>query len=420
MIFPTQRLLWVVALLIVPLCTALSFVPNLMLVWLCLAMLFIICLALWDARQGHSADCEISAPTSLKAFKNRALQFVLHVKTEEGNRGHLQLPELGVEAAFEGAGDLPLSFTPAKRGFIRLSKCAVISHSPWGLWRVVSTKKLNTEIRVHPDLTRNPTAKLLLAARIGGTRIERLAGRGREFERLREYVSGDSYDEIYWKATARRNKPVVRIFQMERTQDIYAILDSSRLSARHDAAEEYVNAALILALAVENLGDNFGIVTFSDRVHRFLPAMRGREHFARCRDAVYDLEAQRVAPDFAELFTFLQTQIRRRSLLLFLTDLTDPIVGETFVREGPLLARRHVVAISRLSSQEDGPVFTTALPDSVDDISRKLANHIHWGRQRDLAKQLQHSGIRVLCLRADSAAKDLVEHYREIKERQIL
>jgi uncharacterized protein (DUF58 family) len=251
-------------------------------------------------------------------------------------------------------------------------------------------------------------------------RTQRLAGRGREFERVRDYAPGDSYDEIAWKATARRSKPVVRVLQVERTQDIYAIVDSSRLSARNDAAEEFVTAALSMALATENAGDNFGLVAFSDRVNHFLPAVRGRAHFARCRDALFDLEPEQVSPDFAELFSFLQVHIRRRALLLFLTDLSDAILTEIFMEGAPMLARRHLVTLNTLSTGVDEPLFSGNPPETENQIIERLAGHIRWSRQGDLARKLQHLGIQTLPLRAGSAAHDLVENYRAIKKRQLL
>ena len=57
-------------------------------------------------------------------------------------------------------------------------------------------------------------------------------GRGREFEKLREYERGDGFDEINWKATAKRRFPVTKVFQLERSKEIYLALDTSRLSAR--------------------------------------------------------------------------------------------------------------------------------------------------------------------------------------------
>src|SRR5206468_11571218 len=152
-------------------------------------------------------------------------------------------------------------------------------------------------LRVYPDLhsERNEVAALFLRRSHFGTRAQRQAGQGRDFEKLREYVPGDSYDEIHWKATAKRGHPVTKVFQIERTQEVYVVLDASRLSARlsgsppRSALERSITAALILALAAERQSDLFGLVAFSDRILAFLRARRGKAHFDGCREALYRL-----------------------------------------------------------------------------------------------------------------------------------
>jgi uncharacterized protein (DUF58 family) len=57
-------------------------------------------------------------------------------------------------------------------------------------------------------------------------------GRGREFEKLREYQPGDSIEDVQWKASARRQSLITKVYQVERTQEVYAIVDASRLSGR--------------------------------------------------------------------------------------------------------------------------------------------------------------------------------------------
>ena len=104
----------------------------------------------------------------------------------------------------------------------------------------------------------------------GDQYLLRQIGRGREFEKLREYVAGDGLDEIHWKAAARRGRPITKVFQVERTQEIYVIIDASRLSARtmgeETALEREVAGALLTGAAAERAGDLFGLAAFSDRV----------------------------------------------------------------------------------------------------------------------------------------------------------
>jgi uncharacterized protein (DUF58 family) len=299
-------------------------------------------------------------------------------------------------------GDNAAEFTclPEVRGRYQVTRCYLRAVSPMRLWRVRLPKEIKTEIRVFPDLEREPGGKLLLMKKMGGLRTQRTIGRGREFERLREYAPGDSYDEIAWKASARRGRPIVRVFQVERTQDVFAVIDSSRLGARSGALEQFVSAALMLALAAENNGDNFGLVS--------------------CRDAIYDLQTATVSPDFAELFSFLQLRVRRRSLLLFLTDLADPMLAESFLRDVHLVSRRHVVLVNRLADQEVRPLFSGSLPENQDQISARLSGHLQWATLKDLERNLSRLGVGTALLTAGSAGLDLVRQYNDVKRRQAL
>ena len=90
------------------------------------------------------------------------------------------------------------------------------------------------ELRVYPDLRaeRRQAAAVFLTRNGLGSHAQRQVGRGRDFEKLRDYVAGDSIEDISWKATARRQKPVSKVFQVERTQEVYVVIDASRLSGR--------------------------------------------------------------------------------------------------------------------------------------------------------------------------------------------
>jgi hypothetical protein len=114
------------------------------------------------------------------------------------------------------------------------SSCHLEAASPWGLWAVRARRSVRTEVRVYPNLftERKSVAALFLNRGNFGARALRQVGQGRDFEKLRDYVHGASYDEIHWKATAKRGRPVTKVFQIERTQELYVIIDASRLSAR--------------------------------------------------------------------------------------------------------------------------------------------------------------------------------------------
>src|SRR5246127_200175 len=105
--------------------------------------------------------------------------------------------------------------------------------SPARFWVFREECPLKSELRVYPDLALEGRKIARFLDRGGfGVHRQRQIGRGREFEKLREYEPGDSFDSIHWKAAAKRQKPITKVFQVEKSQEVYIAIDSSRLSSR--------------------------------------------------------------------------------------------------------------------------------------------------------------------------------------------
>jgi uncharacterized protein (DUF58 family) len=311
-------------------------------------------------------------------------------------------------------------FVPRERGDYRIEVADIERASPWALWSIRSVVPVACEVRAYPNLRGGATRALLLAREASSARRERQVGRGREFEKLRDYAHGDSFDEIYWKATARRGKPIVKVFQLERTQELYVVVDASRLTARRETLEKYVSAALHLGLAAERQGDRFGLVTFSDKVHQFVRARSGKAHYRACREAIYKLQPRRVSPDFGELFGFIQTVLRRRALLVVLTALDDPVLAESFAQAVKIASRRHLVLVSVAGTPGIQPLFEGPPPEALDDLYRDVAGQLFWKKLRELRMTLERAGVRFSVLDPAKLEIELTSLYLDVKRRQAL
>jgi len=318
---------------------------------------------------------------------------------------------------------LPLEFKVTRRGEYKLEQCSARTASKLGLWSIHRLLPIATTIRVYPDLIADGTAAEFLQRGKPGARVIPRSGKGREFEKLREYLPGDSWDEIDWKATARRGKPVVRVFQIERTQEIYVALDASRLSGRTSGPDttldRYVHAALVMALAAEAQGDRFGLIAFSNRIHTFVRAASGKAHFKICREAIYALQPQPVEPDFGELFAFLQTRLTRRALVIVLTSLDDPLAGETFSHHVGLASRRHLVIAAMPAIAGARPMFQTPA-ENIDDIYEGLGGHLRWRQLAELKKSCERKGVPLHFLAPEKITGQLAGIYLDVKRRQQL
>jgi len=332
------------------------------------------------------------------------------------------------------------------RGRSYISTGYLEAPSPLGFWARRRKAEVSCEIRSYPDLTaeRRTLAALFLHGGLG-LHSQKQIGKGRDFEQLRDYLPGDAYEDIDWKATAKRGTPVSKVYQIERTQNVYVIIDTSRLGGRNAAIfnrgfqgrqrtvdgkgkdfpqdtilERFLTAALALGTAAERQGDNFGAAAFSDRMLGFRPARSGRPHYQSCRDMLYRLAPEGVTPDFSEAFTFLATRVRKRSLLVFLTCLDDPVLAEHFLAHIDILKKRHLLMVTMLKPAAAHPLFSTKGAAATNEIYSRLAGHLLWGSLRETGKTLQRSGAGFFLLDNEALGPQLITQYLDVKKRQLL
>jgi uncharacterized protein (DUF58 family) len=316
--------------------------------------------------------------------------------------------------------------TPQKRGRFSLTKCYFETRSPLGFWDVRGSSPFESEIRVYPNLLeeRKRLAAIFLHRGGAGIHARRMIGQGREFEKLRDYIPGDSFDQIHWKATAKRGKPVTKLFQIERTQEIYCCIDFSRLSAQEQNSkpllERFLTTSLVLGLVAQQQGDLYGLLTFSDRVQNFLRARSGKGHYAACRDAIYRLTPQIVNPDFNDLCSFIRLRLRRRALLVIVTDLSDPVLSESFLRNVRMIARQHLILVNMIRPEYAFPLFTKPDASSANDLYRRLSGHLFYQDLLKLKSSLENLGISFNMLENEKLAAEIVSQYLRVKQLQLL
>jgi len=450
MIVPRDRLIFGAAVVLVPGALVLAVSPAHVVTVLCGWLAFLLLLAI-DATlaPGRLAGIRAAFPDTVRMTKEREGVIPVHLANERACartlRLGLSLPraiaspeESQLTRLPQGVPEVRLDWpcTPHKRGRFPINRVYISMASPLGFWDFRKVLEGRTELRVYPNLQgeRRRLAAIFLNRGNLGIHAQRRLGKGRDFEQLREYIPGDSFEDIHWKATARRARPVTKVYQIERTQEIYVAIDASRLSARtapDDAEgvpgggltsqlERFITAALVLGMVAEKQGDLFGLLTFSDRVHGFVRARNGKAHYNVCRETLYSLETQPVNPDFEELFSFVRQRLRRRALLIILTNLDDPVLAQHFTRNLDVVTRRHLVLVNMITPPGVRPLFSRDGVKTPDDIYRHLAGHLRWHDLRELQRALQRRGVPLSLLDNAALTPELVSQYVNVKQRQVL
>jgi uncharacterized protein (DUF58 family) len=203
------------------------------------------------------------------------------------------------------------------------------------------------------------TTRHLVRDIVAGEYASAFRGRGVEFAEVREYQPGDDIRSIDWNVTARLGAAYVKRHLEERELTVMFAVDysaSGRFGSRRRAkADTGLEVAAVLALAAARSNDRIGALCFTDRAERYIPPRKGRRHALRVISELLAYDPAGRATDLGTSLAWLDTVLRRRSVLFILSDFMSDGWGGALDR----LARRHDVVAVRLTDPRE-----RSLPDA--------------------------------------------------------
>lgn len=312
---------------------------------------------------------------------------------------------------------------PARRGREKGGWFAVRSVGPLGLGQRQADVSAPWDVTVYPSLpvsrVRASIAEAAHQPEAGLGRVRRI-GEGSLFESLRGWVPGDDTRHIDWKATARRNRVIVREYEEERRQRILLVLDVGRLMAAEVAGrpriEPVVSAALWLALAAYHHDDNIGIMAVGDKIEAYVPPQRGKRGLRHVLDVLAAVEPKLVEPDYPHAFQYLAVRNRRRALTVFFTDVIDRLASEALVARAASLRPRHLPLVVTFKNPELEDI-ANGRAATVADAYRKAAAEELVGARLNALNEMRRTGALVLDVHPARAGPAIVKKYLELKRR---
>lgn len=311
---------------------------------------------------------------------------------------------------------------PVRRGRFAFGRIAVRHLSRWRLvWRTTLIEA-SADAKVYPNLRRAREVELkALGAQSLAASHRRVArrGEGREFESLREYVPGDELRHVSWTATARRGRLTTRQYQTERDQTILIALDAGRLmtarienESKFDAA---INAALSLMSAAARGGDNSGLLVFGRGTKAFIPPGRGREHIEIVLESLCAIDPELVEPSYTRAFEFIASNLKRRALVVVLTDLVDAEGSGELLASFKLLRPRHLPLVVTIGDRDLLAAVRDAPRTENELFTQAVAEEML--AQREAAMRLiEKEGGLALDVTTATLAPALLETYLKVKE----
>jgi len=330
-----------------------------------------------------------------------------------------QLP-LAFRVAAGQWAELSYRLHPNERGEHHFGRVELRIVSPFRLWLSQHEAGRAEAVRVFPNFARITQYALLATdnrlSQLGVLRRRR-RGEGSDFEQLREYRRDDSLRQVDWKATARLRKPIVREYQDERDQQIVFLLDCGQRMRSHDDAlshfDHTLNAMLLLAYVALRQGDAVGFGTFAHPAPRFFAPRKSTATVQMLLNATYDLQPTLQTPDYFAASEMLGRHLRKRSLVVLLTNLRDED-DSTLQPALVQLRRRHLVLVASLRETGLDRLLRQPVEDFDDALGYAAAIDYRQARQTQLAR-LRAQGIDVLDTDPPQLPVALVNRYWEMK-----
>jgi uncharacterized protein (DUF58 family) len=335
-------------------------------------------------------------------------------------------PVLSLVAGPQGEGRASYRIRPARRGDVRLGDCYVRYQSHLRLAERWARAPIAQTVRIYPNLeeAKRQSMYLLRSRQVAlEKRNARMRGIGREFESLREYQPGDEYRDICWTAAARRAKLVTRVYQMERSQTVWIVIDSGRLMrARVGGLTKLdlaVNSALSLAQVALYSGDRVGLIAYGRALRQQVPAAKGSLHLRLLIERLATVEEEVSEADHLHMAGRLLSDQKRRSLIVWLTDLAETAMTPEVIEAASMMMPRHLVLFVVIG-QPDLGTLAAKDPQSASEMYRVAAAQEMVYRREILLARLRERGALALEVSSGSVTPVVVNSYLQIKERSLL
>jgi uncharacterized protein (DUF58 family) len=321
---------------------------------------------------------------------------------------------------------------PRERGDVRMGRLFVRYQTLFGFAERWAVAEISQTVRVLPDLeqARQHALYLIRSKQVEmEKRRRRQRGQGREFQSLRDYRQGDDLRDICWTATARRHNLTTRVFEIERSQVVWVVLDAGRLlraqvqqqgtELRLSKLDYAVNAALSLAQVATQCGDKVGLLAYGRSVQQRVAAGRGATHVRTIVDSLSQVRGEASEADHSSAARALLEGQHRRSLVVWITDFAETPTMQEVIEYAMQITRRHLVVFSAMS-QPDLTVLAQATPETTTDMYRHAAA-LEIAHRRDLLlRGLRQRGVFAFELIPGLLASAVVNQYLDIKERNLL
>lgn len=327
------------------------------------------------------------------------------------------------ELAAGATQELEYTLRPVSRGEYVFHDINVYVHAPLQLVKRRYIFNEEKTVKVYPSYVQMRRYQLLAVAnklQEAGIKRTRRVGHSMEFEQIKEYVRGDDYRTINWKATARKEGLMVNNYTDERSQQIYCLINKGRVMKMPfngmTLLDHAINASLVLSNVALVKQDKAGLITFAENLDSFLLADKKTTQMNLVLESLYRQQTRFLEPDYEKLFSVIRNRVTNRSLLVLFTNFESL---EGLQREMPALkkiAHYHLLLVVFFENTELKQVIDKKAVTMEEIYIKTIAEKFAYEKKL-MVKELHMNGIPSILTAPENLTVNTVNKYLELKNR---
>lgn len=356
---------------------------------------------------------------SLRAFSVRVIDELPFQFQKRDFEYKLSIPGLDKKV-------IEYELNPTERGEYHFGFINVFLSSTMGLTERRLVLGEEQMVKVYPSFVQMRAYELMVfsADRMQeGIKKIRKLGHGYEFSDIRSYVVGDDPRTINWKASSRSTGLMVNNYQDERSQQIYAVINTSRVMRMPFGGLSLMDYAINATLSLQNIvlqsQDHAGLITFSNTVSQFLRAQRKFNQRQMLLESLYNIKEDQGEPNYHALYEQVQKNVRGRSMLLLFTNFMSYNSLMRVLPDLKRLNRSHLLVVIFFKNTEliefEQSEVKTLLEVSSNILASKLLNEL-----TQVVYELRNAGIQAIYTEPENLTSNAINKYLEMKSRGLI
>lgn len=370
-----------------------------------------------------SLSDEMQVRIHLHNAANRKVDVVL---TDE-LPAELQIRDHQIAFVLEAEVDRELTYPirPMTRGAYDFGNLNLFLTTDWKLAERRLVFPAEETVPVYPSILQMQQfalqAKTTVPAQ-GRKRLRRLA-KSYEFDQIKEYVLGDDYRSINWKATGRRNTLMINQYEDERAQRVFCCIDKGRTMLMPfnglSLLDYAINATLALSNVILTREDRAGLLTFSDKIGTVLPADSKPDHLRRIMEALYRQQDQQKESNYDLLYYASRKLLGGRSLIILFTNFESNYALDRVLPSLRRIARSHQLVVILFENTEIADLLNESTED-VEDVYLKSTARNFLQQRELMAARLRQNGVKVVLTPPEELSGAVINEYLEMKRRGLV